>query len=558
MKAGQPRVRFNDYGIITPPALGRWRPSRTVSVVIPAWRCQEKLDLTLAALAGQSYPAELMEVVVVDDGNTPPLRLPEIVPARTRLIQSRPGGWGRAWACQSGADAADGEIVHWLDADMIPFREHVEAQLRWHHLADYLVVMGALRFAPERLPTAQEVHAAVSGGYADKLFEWDLTQRNDWFEDFIERTDGLRDCPVDAYNVHVGATATVSAELLRAAGGMDTSLVLGEDTDLGWRLSQQGAVFIPDAAARSWHLGPDTVARREKEVKRYNWPHLAERIPELRWLRTHPRRTRLVPYVDVVVDVAGLPFEDVRATVDGVLAGVPHDVTVTLVGPWRELTPDRRSPLDDPLLDLRLARASYENESRVRFTEVAAEVSAPAMFRLRLPGGWVPAPDTLQRLTAHADTDFAGVLNVVLSGHADLVFARLERTAAISRGLRLVGRDEDLDDVVHATFGVRWTDGAMWGFVPAAEAAPPRANADAAKWEREAAKWRAEAVKWKATAAAQKQESAKWKAESNEWRRSAVQFRRELGRLRLRERRWRRAMLARAPFLRAVKRALLP
>nr|WP_260408218.1 glycosyltransferase [Planomonospora venezuelensis] len=559
--SGQPRVRLNDHGSLTPPELGAWTPSRTVSVVIPAHRCQETLDLTLAALAGQSYPAHLTEVIVVDDGGGPALRLGEIRPENTRIIPSRPGGWGRAWACQTGADAAGGEVVHWLDADMVPFREHVEAQLRWHHLADYLVVLGSLRFVDlaAGLPAAQEVHDAVAGGWAEKLFAWQATEPHGWVEEFLANTGDLRDCPIDAYNVHCGATASVSARLLRAAGGMDVSLVLGEDTELGYRLSQQGAVFVPDSRARSWHLGLHTVGTREAEVKRHNWPLLAERVPELRWLRTHPSRRRLVPYVDVVVDAAGARYEDVRATVDGVLASTLPDVAVTLTGPWGTLTAERRSPLDDPLLDLRLARATYEHDGRVSFAEEAGGDSAPAMFRLLIPAGWVPGRDSLRRLTAEADTDCAGVLDIVLDGHDDLVTARLERTAAMTRARFLAAEGEDPDDVVHATFGTRWTSGEAWDILPAPAAEKPstsRPNAETDRLRGEVARWKAEAARWKAASAEHRRQSAEWKAEAAKWRRSAVQWRRELAQLRRLRHRWRRRLTEHAPFLRAVGRTV--
>ena len=67
--------------------LGRWRPELTVSVVIPAYQCQASLDLTLAALAGQTYPAELLEVVVVDDDSDPTLELP---PSAAGTVPDRP------------------------------------------------------------------------------------------------------------------------------------------------------------------------------------------------------------------------------------------------------------------------------------------------------------------------------------------------------------------------------------------------------------------------------------------------------------------------------------
>ena len=155
-----PRVVRNDWSTIAVPQLGRWRPELTVSVVIPAYQCQDSLDLTLAALAGQTYPAELLEVVVVDDNSDPPLRLPPVRPARCRIVRP-PSGWGRANALHYGAEQATGQILHWLDADMVVYPEHVEAQARWHHRLPYAVTLGWKRFvdvAPghPRWPTPEQ------------------------------------------------------------------------------------------------------------------------------------------------------------------------------------------------------------------------------------------------------------------------------------------------------------------------------------------------------------------------------------------------------------------
>jgi cellulose synthase/poly-beta-1,6-N-acetylglucosamine synthase-like glycosyltransferase len=78
-----PRVVRNDWSSVTPPDLDGWRPTLTVSVVIPAYRCQSTMDLTLAALIWQTYPADLLEVVVVDHGSDPPPLSRRGVPATT-------------------------------------------------------------------------------------------------------------------------------------------------------------------------------------------------------------------------------------------------------------------------------------------------------------------------------------------------------------------------------------------------------------------------------------------------------------------------------------------
>ncbi|HEX6468125.1 MAG TPA: glycosyltransferase [Streptosporangiaceae bacterium] len=478
-----------------------------MSVVIPAYAGQDKLDLTLASLAGQTYPSHLLQVIVVDDGSRPPLRLPEIVPENVSLIQSLPGKWGRAHACHSGALRADGEVIHWLDADMVIFRDHIEANMRWHHVADYLVVMGYKRFVEftaGRL-SPQTVFDAVSGGSAGGLFDIERSARHEWVEKIIDETDGLRASRNRTYRVHVGATASTPKELLLAAGGMDNSIVLGEDTDLGFRLAQQGAVFVPEPAARSWHLGASTVMRRREEVARHNEPSLSQRLPMRRDWRRWIGRQWLVPFVDVVVDARESAYEDVRARVAGALASTVPDVHVTVVGPWSELTADRRAPLDDPLLDLRLVREAFRHDGRVTYVERCPATSAPAPFRLICPPGWVPTADALPRLVQLIEAGGHGVVFLALPEGAGLVVARFERTAAFARALMVREEADDLDDLVHEMFGTHWIDGTEWALAPAGD--PPRAisvaalEAQAQKWKREAAQWRRKAEHWEAEAA---------------------------------------------------------
>ncbi|GII01301.1 glycosyltransferase [Planobispora takensis] len=557
----EPRIPGNDYGVLEPPPLGGWEPRLPVSVVIPARGGQEKLDLLLAALAAQSYPDHLMEVVVVDDGSTPPLRIPEIAPERTRLVPTAPGGWGIAWALRSGTAVADGEVVHRMDADIVPYRDHVEAHMRWHHLAGYLVVTGTLRFTAAggppsagarntvtgALPMPAEVRTAVAKDGAGSLFDPDPEHGHDWIDRLVAEHRGFRDAPgALLHRVHVGATVSARARLLREAGGYDTSLVLGEDTDLGYRLTQAGGVFVPETGALAWHLGTTTAMRRGVEVRRYTAPLVADRIPYRRHLRTDPGRQWLVPYVEVVVDARDASFEDVRASVDGALASTLPDVRVTVTGPWSSLTDERRAPLDDPLLDLRLLRAQYAHDGRVVFAEAPAAppassvhappvsggsqpAPAPAPFRLLCPAGWVPGAASIQSLVERAEQDGAGLLLVALDeDESGVISARLERTAAAARA-ELVARDgESSDDVIAELYGVTWLDGESWKFRPAARAYPSWAS----NRNREAARWRAEAESRGKELERARRQVAALKAEMKELRAAATKGQRDADRWR--------------------------
>ncbi|MGW0804970.1 glycosyltransferase [Nonomuraea sp. NPDC002799] len=531
---GIPRVPHNDYGVLAPPALGAWEPTLTVTVVIPAHDRQETLDLTLAALSAQSYPSHLLDVVVVDDGSAVPLHLPEIVPAATKLISSPPGGWGRAWAVQAGLDVATGEVVFVLDADMVPHRRHVEAQLRWHHLVPYVVTLGWIDFTPAGdLPTQERVRQALAAGEEEALFPLS-PHRHDWAEKIIDDHDGLRAAPNSlATRVHVGATAAYPAALLRSIGGMDTSLVLAEDTELGYRLTQAGVVFVPEPQSRAWHVGLPTAMRDWAALKRFNDPYVADRVPYRRYLRTDAGRQWLVPYVDAVVPAGS--YEDVRATVDGLLGGSIPDVRVTLTGAWDTLSPDRRSPLAGPDLDLRLLRATFEHDPRVHLT-APAERTAP--FRLTVPPGWVPSTDTLERLVAHLEEQDAGAVCVALAEGADgVVTARLDRTAALSRAALTATPDDDPDDLIDHLFGLGWVDGESWGFRRRPAVYPPRRKPvpelvrlaaehekEIALHRRRTAALRAEIAHLRREAGKNGRDAARWREKAEGWRKEAVRL----------------------------------
>ncbi|GAB3888430.1 hypothetical protein GCM10027612_28960 [Microbispora bryophytorum subsp. camponoti] len=330
----RPRIRHNDYSPLTPPPIRGWTPTLSASVVIPAHGGQHRLDLTLAALAAQTYPAHLTEVIVVDDRSDPPLRLPDLRPDNTRVVVVPPGGWGAGHAMNAGIAAAEGEIVQRLDADMVISREHLEALFRWHHLTDYLVTIGSKKFAEEPALTPGQVHEAVRHGSPEDLFDPSALVSSST-EETIRRLDGLR-ASKNPYQVCTGPTVSLRRALLGEVRGFDAEVVRGQDTEFAYRLAQAGAVFVPDMEARAVHLGlPAQRGEHGKSIVRLVETHLAHRVPLRRDLRKEPGRRWLVPYVEVVFDVTGADERRIVAAVDAVLRGTLTDVVVTLAAPGR-------------------------------------------------------------------------------------------------------------------------------------------------------------------------------------------------------------------------------
>jgi glycosyltransferase involved in cell wall biosynthesis len=366
---------------------------------MPAYGAHRTLPYVLAGLSAQTYPSHLVELIVVDDGahcRAGAARAAGGAPDNARIVQVEQG-WGRANACALGAGLADGDVIHWLDADMLPGREHVEAQLRWHHEIDYAVVLGNKWFvdpAPLDGVRPAEVRDAVAADRMAEYFPADVLEPHEWVERYYSRFDDLRTIGPRACRIHVGATASLARDLYRESGGMDTSLKLGEDISLGYRLGEAGAVFLPDREARSWHLGRTHVMTRRAEVNDYNDCFLSDRLPELRNKR-RAGRLYAVPYLEVVLDTTGLLHGSVVATVDSVLESTLPDLQVTLIGPWSDLDDTRIHPLEDPMLDTRLVQASYAGDPRVRLVESLPEGRCPAMFRMTLENAdWAPTRKT--------------------------------------------------------------------------------------------------------------------------------------------------------------------
>ncbi|QIK74993.1 glycosyltransferase [Nocardioides piscis] len=438
----QPLVRRNEWRSLTPAPLDDWEPEKSVSVVIPTWQAGATLPVVLAALAAQTYPTHLLEVVVVDDGNPDPVVLPEVRPENTVLVRVG-DGWGRANACHTGVQASSGEIIQWLDADMLCFAEHVAAQARWHHLVDYAVVLGTKRFVdPSALVGIEPgaVRDAVADGAIATTWDWDAEETHKWVEGMWRRTNDLTLAGPRAFRAHVGATGSLTRSLYDAAGGMATSLRLGEDMELGHRLAEAGGVLLPEHSSRAWHLGRTHVMEHRDAINRYNDAFLANLVPTMRPKRNRRGRRYDVPFLEVVLDSRAHPGERVQRVVDAVLDSTLDDLRVVLVGDWSSLTQERISPVRDPRLEARIVQRTYAGDQRVELvTDLPTTRRSP--WRLTLDGvttapGESALEDLLDDLERHHDG--AAVIEGV---------GRLERTAAVSRVLRVHGRlgDDELD-----------------------------------------------------------------------------------------------------------------
>ncbi len=95
----------------------------SVSVIIPARNEEKNLGSLLSSLNEQSYPLD--EILVIDDHSedgTPQIAVSS--GATLVSLSEIPEGWiGKGWACWTGANRAQGEILVFLDADTVLERD---------------------------------------------------------------------------------------------------------------------------------------------------------------------------------------------------------------------------------------------------------------------------------------------------------------------------------------------------------------------------------------------------------------------------------------------------
>jgi GT2 family glycosyltransferase len=205
-----------------------------VSVVIPTFNRLARLRHTLTALAAQEGVGEPVEVIVVSDGSTDgtdeylssgDVPLP--------VVGLRQENAGPAAARNRGVARATGEVVLFIDDDVVPTAGLVAAHLRRHEGGDDLVVIG-----PMRTPDDHDISPWVRWEQDMLYKQYDAMERGDW-----EPT---------ARQFYTGNASTPRRHL-DAAGGFDTSFRRAEDVELAYRLADRGLQFVYDPSAVVLH-----------------------------------------------------------------------------------------------------------------------------------------------------------------------------------------------------------------------------------------------------------------------------------------------------------------
>ena len=207
----------------------------TVSVVMPTYNRLRSLQRALQGLAEQTRLERPIEVIVVSDGSTDGTDsyLASAEPPLPIVTFSQENA-GPAAARNRGVDAATGELVLFLDDDVVPTPGLVAAHLRDHDQADDdLVVIGPMNTPPDH----------------------DISPWVQWEQNMLAKQYEAMDRGVYAATPRQFYTgnASVARRHVIAAGGFDTAFRRAEDVELAYRLADRGLRFSFDHDAVVLH-----------------------------------------------------------------------------------------------------------------------------------------------------------------------------------------------------------------------------------------------------------------------------------------------------------------
>ncbi|MGI9018263.1 MAG: glycosyltransferase family 2 protein [Euzebya sp.] len=420
-----PRIGFNRWDLLHP-AVGRG--GLTASVVVPFFERPESIAQVLAALRPQLE--SLDQVIVVDDGSRPAQDRVAVPPGMlVKVLRRPPEGFALAAARNEGADTATGDVLVFLDDDMIPDPSWLDSHMKWHAAYDGLLTVGTRRHVDPSQPDSEGEEPVHVANYLA------------WTNDLTAPAD-------DLFRICSGGNLGLRHRTFQRLGGFDVTFDRYgvEDIEFGFRALQHGCVFVPEPGASCRHLGApgyETPDKRSDNRRQRVWAMDLIAHPSFRPIATGRMFSR--PWVNVLIpmDQRDDPSE-ISGSVEAVLASSLTDLRVVVLTaeghPAREVD------------------SAFRGDARVSVTVSGDGFSAgwdpDVPIHIELRRGYHPAPEHLNTITQALLRHHVGVAHVRID-HAEVASAWLTRAVARAR---LCGADtpQDIAGMVEELFGARW------------------------------------------------------------------------------------------------------
>ncbi len=265
-----------------------------LSVIIPTFNRRQVLERTLPALLAQDLAPEDYEIIVVMDGSTDGTAklLRNLKPKCTFRTLEAPHR-GPSAARNVGIQAAVGELILFLDDDLICVSDLLRQHCESHADSEPRVVHGPIYIAPGSAETViRYVSEAGYEGYYRTLNQGMELRYPTEFGSSIAVLSSM-------------ANSSMPRDLLLRCGGFDEQIRAAEDLELGLRLWKMGVPFRfrPTAVANEYYVkssweylkwqartlaaGDIRTCRKHPEYRPYSLlSFLAETRAPKKWIRS--------------------------------------------------------------------------------------------------------------------------------------------------------------------------------------------------------------------------------------------------------------------------------
>ncbi|MFT5112950.1 MAG: chondroitin synthase [Parasphingorhabdus sp.] len=258
----------NDYAFLEPLFEGTKKEhyALSVSVIIPVYNRFDMLSKTLAGLVHQSYPRELMEVIIADDGSNdnPELLIPLFESYfRIKIVQQDDQGYRLSKVRNLGISASSNDFIVMLDSDMVPGIGLIESIMKRFHVRSTLGIFGLRQ------------HVCIEDlGYQQillnpKIIDQFQPMEPDWKAAFVKHENGsildhrvpfllktnrLKNSSIP-FHAFDGCCHAFPKSIVSVIGGYDESFEYwgSEDIEFGYRLYNQGFYFVPVEESLGYH-----------------------------------------------------------------------------------------------------------------------------------------------------------------------------------------------------------------------------------------------------------------------------------------------------------------
>ena len=302
-----------------------------VSILIPVYNRKDVLAKSLAGLTHQTYPKDLIEVIIADDGSSDGVEQ-VIEEYRTyftiRHVFQEDRGYRLSAVRNLGLAKASHEHIVLLDSDMIPTPDLVTSYMEYLHVSDDALLIGHRRFVCVDSVSKGEVLNNIESAISlPDIHPQNLVFRalnyppHDWRLRTYKVTDNLRKS-LYPFIVCSGCNLAYSKRIYERAGPYCEEFQYwgGEDQEWAYRVYASGAYFIPVHSALALHQEPPNGNNETDRVEgRAQTVPLVEELCPLKLRPFVSGKTYRVPKISICI-VSQKAWEGVSKTFSSLLA----------------------------------------------------------------------------------------------------------------------------------------------------------------------------------------------------------------------------------------------